>query len=166
MSHRREAEILLSQGYNENLARAQVHALLAVAETLTRQPEDLSPDEVLAIEHIRGGHQRGEKPRTCPICQAIAEVSHGGNCNRCGVPNLSPWVLRVWTATDDEPVRRTDVYLCSAHVPSDLPVEQSVVMRRTDSAMAVRYGRVIRPLLKFDGADACVITDFYLASKP
>lgn len=147
MSHREEAERLLSHFVTSHPREAaQVHALLAIAEAL-RAPVT-------------------EFPRMCPTCQAIAEVSHGGNCNRCGVPNLSPWVLRVWTATDDEPVRRTDVYLCSAHVPSDLPVEQSVVMRRTDSAMAIRYGRVIRPLLKFDGADACVITDFYLARKP
>lgn len=169
MTHREEALWLLTPNVvlNYPVQVAQVHALLAIAEALTRQPEDLSPDELLAIEHIRGGHQHGEYPRMCPTCQTVAS-SHRGNGCGCGTPNRSPWLLRVWTTSDGDshstPHHRTDVYLCSGHVPG-LPIEHNTSMSSAAPDDRADYDRQIRPLLQFDGAPSAVITHFYLSEN-
>ena len=89
-------------------------------------------------------------------------------CNRCGIPNLSRYVLRVWSHPPMVgPTVRTDVYLCSQHRPPHLPLEVPVTLDGGHGQMvADLYSDVIRPLLRFDGADEAVITNFYLLRVP
>ena len=119
--------------------------------------------EVAVIQHLRREMHRLD---VCPLPHEPEVVSHRETeCNRCGVPNLSSYVLRVWSHPQEVgPTVRTDVHLCAQHRPDHLPLEVPITLDENHGQM-VRdlYVEIVRPLLKFDGADEAVITNIYLA---